>query len=87
METASLHGGEGFWVLHKRLPDKGGAQIFCHEQTYAEIDADDVGVVPEQVGMEGVAEAIAAPGVFAKFFAEGTENANAVTGEEWKRSG
>jgi hypothetical protein len=87
VEAAGLHGSDGFGVLHECIPDEGGAEIFCHEQTYAEIDAEDVGVVPEQVGVEGVAEAVAAPGVLAEFVAEGAEDANTLAGEEWKRSG
>ena len=36
--------------------------------------------------MEGVAEAVAAPGVLAEVFFEGAEDADAVVGEEGKRA-
>ena len=30
VEATGFHGGDGLWVLHERLPDEGGAEIFCH---------------------------------------------------------
>src|SRR5271170_4985004 len=87
VEAAGLHCGDGLGVLHEGLPDEGGAEIFCHEQTYTEIDAKHVGVVPVQVRVEGVAEPVAAPGVLAEVFAEGAEDADAVAGMERERPG
>src|SRR5271170_1101587 len=51
-EAAGLHCCDGFRVLHEGLPDEGGAEIFCHEQADSQIDAEDVRVVPVQVGVE-----------------------------------
>jgi hypothetical protein len=44
------------------LPHEAGAQVLGHQDADAEVDAEHVGVVPLGVGMEGVAEAVAAPG-------------------------
>lgn len=71
MEAASLHGGDGLGVLHECLPDEGGAEIFCHQQAYAEIDAEDVGIVPVEVGVKGIAKTVTTPGILAEVFAEG----------------
>ena len=87
VEAAGLHGGYGFGVLHEGLPDEGGAEIFCHEQADAKVDTEDVGVVPEQIWVEGVAESVAAPGVSAEVIAERAEDVHAVARKEGKRSG
>jgi hypothetical protein len=81
-ESAGLHGGDGFGVLHEGVPDEGAAKIFCHEDADAEVDAEDVGVVPVEVGVECVAEAVAAPCVLAEVFSQGAEDADAVVREE-----
>src|ERR1700735_5172708 len=60
-ESAGLHGGDRFGVLHEGIPDEGAAKIFCHDDADAEVDAEDVGVVPVEFGVEGVAEAVASP--------------------------
>src|SRR6266478_5816113 len=86
-EAAGLHGGDGLGVLHEGVPDEGGAEIFGHEETDAEIDAEDLGVVPVEVGVEGVAEAVTAPGIFAEVVSHGTEDADAFAGKKGKRSG
>jgi hypothetical protein len=87
VEAAGLHGGDGLGVLHECLPDKGCPKIFCHQQAYAEIDAEDIGIVPVEVGVEGVAESVAAPGVLTEVFAESAEDADAIAGEERERPG
>src|SRR3979411_1606203 len=86
-EAAGLHSVDGFGVLHEGIPDKGGAEIFGHEETDAEIDAEDLGVVPVEVGVEGVAETIAAPGISAEVVSHGAEDADTFTGKKGKRSG
>src|SRR5206468_2462531 len=70
-EAASPHGGDGLGVLHEGVPDEGGAEIFGHEETDAEIDAENLRVVPVEVGVEGVAEPVAAPGIFAEVVSHG----------------
>src|SRR5260370_8857750 len=85
-EAAGLHGGDGLGVLHEGVPDEGGAEIFSHEQTDAEIDADDFGVEPVEVGVEGVAKAVAAPGIPAKVISHGAEDADTFAGKEGERS-
>lgn|SRR5580692_503737 len=87
VEATGLHGCDGLRVLHEGLPDEGGAEIFRHEQTYAEIDAEDVWVVPVLLGMKGVAESVAAPGVSAEVIAERAEDVHAVARKEGERSG
>ena len=67
-ESAGLHGGDGFGVLHEGVPDEGAAKIFCHEDADAEVNAENVGVVPVEFWVEGVAEAVAAPRVLAEVF-------------------
>src|SRR5260370_28233077 len=86
-EAAGLHGGDGLGVLHEGIPDEGGAKIFGHEETDAEIDAEDFGIVPVEGWVGGVAEAVAAPGVLAEVVAEGAEDADTFAGKEGKRSG
>ena len=83
-EAAGLHGGYGLGVLHEGLPDKGGAEIFGHEQTDAEIDADDFRVEPVEVGVEGVAETVTASGISAEVVSYGAENADTFAGKEGK---
>ena len=56
------HAALGFGILHEGLPDEGGARIFRHEHGDAGVDADDVGVVPVLQRIEGIDEAVAAPG-------------------------
>ena len=85
-EAAGPHGVDGLGVLHEGIPDEGSAEIFGHEKTDAEIDAEDFRVVPVEFGVEGVAEAVAAPGVFAEVVAECAEIANAIAGKERERS-
>jgi len=80
MEATGLHGGGWLRVLHEGVPDKGAAKIFCHEHADPKIDAEDVGVVPVQVGVEGVAEAVATPSVFTKVFSQGAKDADTVMG-------
>ena len=87
MEATGLHGGGWLRVLHEGVPDKGAAKIFCHEHADPKIDAEDVGVVPVQVGVEGVAEAVASPGVLAVMVFECVENAQAIGGQERQRAG
>src|SRR5437588_12953946 len=70
-EAAGSHCGDGLGVLHESIPYEGGAEILRHQETDAEIDADDLGVVPVEVGMEGVAKTVAAPGVFGEVVAHG----------------
>ena len=86
-EATCLHGGDGLGVLHKGVPDEGGAEIFGHQEAYAEIDAEDVGVVPVQFGVEGVAESVAAPGVLSEFFSERAEDADSFAGKKGEGSG
>ena len=44
--------------------DKTGAEVLGHEDTNAEVDAEYVGIVPLDVGMECVAEAVSSPRIF-----------------------
>ena len=87
LESNVAHGGDGLRVLHEGVPDEGGAEIFGHEETNAEIDAEDVGVVPVQLGVEGVTESVAAPGVLTEVFAEGAEDADRLSGKKGEGSG
>ena len=81
-ESAGLHGGDRFGVLHEGVPDEGAAKIFCHDDADAEVDAENVGVVPVELWVECVAEAVAAPCVLAEVFAQGAQDADAVVREE-----
>ena len=78
MEAAGFHGGDGLGVFHEGVPDEGGAEILCHEDADAQVDAEHVGVVPLKVGMEGVAKSVASPGVVTEVGAERPEDADAV---------
>ena len=82
VEATGLHGCDGLRILHEGLPDEGGAEIFRHEQAYAEIDAEDVWVVPVLLGMEGVAESVAAPGVLAIVVTQSAKDVDAFTRKE-----
>jgi len=46
VEAAGLHGCDWLRVLHEGVPDEGTAEIFCHEYADAQVDAEDIGVVP-----------------------------------------
>jgi hypothetical protein len=50
-------------VLHEGLPYEGSACIFRHEHGDAGVDADDVIVIPVFQWIEGIDEAVAAPGL------------------------
>ena len=65
LETTRLHGGDRLWVLHEGLPDEGCAKVFRHKQTNTEVDTQYIRVEPVQIGVECVAEAVAAPGIVA----------------------
>jgi len=82
VESASLHSGDGFRVLHEGIPDEGAAKIFCHKDADAEVDAEHVGFVPVEIGVEGVAKAVASPGFVAEVFFEGAEDTDAVMWEK-----
>ena len=84
MEAAGLHGSDWLGVLHEGVPDESGAEVFCHEDADSEVDAEDVGVEPVEVRVEGVAEAVSAPGVGAEVVAKGAEDTDAVSREKWE---
>ena len=86
MEAACLHGGDRFGILHEGIPDHRGAEIFCHQEADAEIDAEDVRIVPVEVGVEGVAETVAAPGILAEVFAKRAEDTDAIARDEGQRA-
>ena len=86
-EVAGGHGGGGLWVAHEHLPNEAGAEVFGHNDADADVDAEAVGVVPELFGVEGVAEAIAAPGVATEALVAGAEGADALLGEEGEGAG
>src|SRR5438046_781523 len=69
-EASGRHGIDGLGVLRDGVPDETAAEVFGHEQADADVEAEDVGVVPELVGVEGVAGAVAAPGVLAVLLLE-----------------
>src|SRR5271165_1950697 len=87
VEAGQVHGAIGFGVAHEGLPDEFGTEVFSHEDTDAEVDAEDVGVVPVGGGMEGVDKAVAAPGLLAVLGAHGAEDAEAVGRQEGERAG
>ena len=87
MEAAGLHGGDGFGVPHEGVPDEGAAQVFSHEDADTEVDAEDIGVIPVEFGVEGVAEAVASPCVLAEVFSQGAQDADAVVREEREGAG
>ena len=47
-------------VSHEPTPDVFGAHVFGAQKNYAGVDADDVGVGPTRLGVEGVDEAVLA---------------------------
>ena len=51
-------------VFHEGLPYEGGARVFCHKQGDATVDSDDVGAIPFLQWIEGIDEAVAAPGLW-----------------------
>ena len=87
VEAAGLHGGYGFGITHEGFPDERGAEIFCHEKAYAEIDAENIGVVPMEIGMKGVAESVAAPGLGSVRIVQPVLHAQAIGCDEWQRAG
>ena len=65
MEAGALHSEGNFGVAGEGFPDEAGAEIFGHQDADAEVDAEDVGVVPVGLRMEGVAESVTAIGALA----------------------
>ena len=84
METTRIHGLFRFWILHESLPNKTGAEIFCHQYSYAEIDPQHIRVIPKLTWVEGVTEAISAPGVSSISGLKRTKNTDAVDRQKWK---
>ena len=87
VEAGAPHGEGDFRVAGEGVPDEAGAEVFGHEEADAEIDAEDVGVVVVGLGMEGVAEAVAAAGFVAVVGFERALDAQAGFGEEGERAG
>src|SRR5579859_4275699 len=61
METGLPHGDSGLRVFREGLPEEAVAQVLSHEHTDAQVDAQNVGVIPVAVRMEGIAKSVAAP--------------------------
>jgi hypothetical protein len=59
VESGALHRYGDFGILGEGLPDEAGAKVLGHENADAEVDAEDVGIVPGFVRMEGVTETVA----------------------------
>jgi len=62
----------------------GAGRGLDYLETDPAVDAKHVGIVPVQFGVEGVAEAVAAPGVLAVSVSQRTKNADTISGKEWK---
>src|ERR1019366_4862981 len=60
---------------------------FCHEDADAEVDAENVGIVPLGVGRECIAEAVSSPSVFGVAILERVENVQAWAGKKRQRAG
>ena len=82
MESAGFHGCDGFGIPHEGLPHERGSKILGHQQANSEVDAKDVGIVPVEFRVEGIAESVAAPGVLAIFVTQSAKNADAVARKE-----
>jgi len=81
-----LHRGLGFQIFHEGFPDKPGAVIFGHKHGDAEVNAEDILVVPAGEGIESVHEAVARPGFFAVGAADVAEHADAIIEEKRERA-
>lgn len=87
MKARALQGDGDFRILGEGLPHEARAEVFGHEDSDAEIDAEDVGIVPLGVRVEGVAEAVSSPRVLGVAIPERVENLQAWAGEKWERAG
>jgi hypothetical protein len=82
VESAGFHGCDGFGIPHEGLPDEGGTKVLRHQQANSEVDAKDVGIVPVQFRVEGIAESVAAPGVLAIVVTQSAKDVDAFTRKE-----
>ena len=64
VEPGTLHPSACFWVFHEGVPNERRPRILRHYQSDPGIDSDDVGIVPVLRRIEGVDEAVAAPGIW-----------------------
>ena len=87
MEAGLLHGERDFRVAGEGVPDEAGAEVFGLDDADAEVDAEDVGVVPVGLRVEGVAEAVATVGLVAVVGFEGALDTEAGFGEEGEGAG
>ena len=69
MEAGAGHSADGFVIFHELFPDEAGTGIFSHQDGDAQVDAQHIGAVPVGEGIEGVHEAVGAPGFLAEVFA------------------
>src|SRR5271163_5170430 len=65
MEGDFPHGVGNLPILHKALPHKTTAQVFCHQHTDSHIDPDHVFAIPAGFWLEGIRESIASPKLIA----------------------
>src|SRR5579862_181228 len=86
METRFLHRCPSFGVSHERVPDKAGAFILRHHHRDAEINSQDVLVIPSVQRIERIDEAVARPSLFFVAAADIAENAHAIVINKRKRA-
>ena len=82
MKAGSLHGAPRVGVLHEDIPDQTGAEILCHQHGDAEVDAENIGVIPVGCGMKCVHKAIPSPRMLAPLSAHREQHFDTFHGQE-----
>ena len=78
VESAGFHCGDRFRILHEGLPNERRAEVLGHQQADSKVNAKNIGVIPMEFGVEGIAESVASPRVFAVLISKRAQNMNAV---------
>src|ERR1700733_883105 len=82
LESAGFHGCDGFGIPHEGLPHERGSKILGHQQSNSKVNTKNVGIVPVQFRVEGIAESVAAPGVLAIVVTQSAKDVDAFTRKE-----
>src|SRR3989442_7525798 len=81
-----LHRRWRFGILHKCIPHEAAAVIFRHQHSDAEVDTQDIRVIPTGERIEGVHKTVFHPCLFPVASAQIPQHAHAILKKKWKRT-
>src|SRR5579859_4892480 len=84
-KTGAGHSAFYIFVLHELVPHETRTIVFSHQHGDSQVEAEHIGIVPIRQGIEGVAETVLRPHLFAIRAANMTQHADAILKE--KRQG